>query len=254
VAECRRVARTYVAIVVPYQHPAVEESERLLQRFLKEKLGVEHRYLEEHRHHGLPDRATTEAQLAASGASVASLGHGNLERWLALICLSLYMDYTHELRGVATRFFRFYNGQLYASDHAEPVYRHAVVAGLRGAPMPTGRRALAPAATPPGAVARITELAFEVADFERAHRALHEEREALRHMLSERDKDLAGHKQALAEERAARARVEKQTVEIQDGLREVLRQNDAKITELRALLRGRWRNLKRALGQNRPIP
>ena len=246
-AECLRVARTYVAIVGPYQDPAVEESERLLQRFLKEKLGVEHRYLEEHRHHGLPSRGEVEAQLASSGAVVASLGHGNLERWLALISLSLYMDYTHELRGVASRFFRFYNTHLYASDHAAPVYRHAVVAGLRGAPLPTGGRGPAAPATPAGGIARITELAFEVADFERAHRVLHEERQVLRHMVAERDK-------ALADEQAARARVEKQVVETQDGLREVLRRNDAKITELRALLRGRWKNLKRALGPKRPIP
>src|SRR6185295_14467072 len=102
----------------------VDEAERLVQVFLKEKLKVEHRYLEEHRHHGLPERERVESLLAGSGAAVRSFGHGNLERWLALICLTLYMDYTDELRVVAARFFRFYNKTLYASDHAEPVYRH----------------------------------------------------------------------------------------------------------------------------------
>src|SRR5262249_20582325 len=100
VAECRRVAVRYVAIVGPYRDPAVEEAERLLQRFLKDKLGVEHRYLEEHRRHGLPDRARVEAQLSTSGAATRSFGHGNLERWLALLCLSMYLDYNHELRGI----------------------------------------------------------------------------------------------------------------------------------------------------------
>jgi SAM-dependent methyltransferase len=263
-AECRRVAKTYVAIVGPYQHPAVEESERLLQRFLKEKLGVEHRYLEEHRHHGLPDRARVEAQLSASGATVVSIGHGNLERWLALICLSLYMDYTYELRGVAARFFRFYNGHLYASDHAAPVYRHAIVAGLRGAPLPTGKAALAAPTTPPGAVARMTELAFELADFERAHKALHDERDVLRQIVATLEKDLDGHRKVLAEERDVRVRLEGDIAGLQGELRasldsmrsvqDVLKQNDAKITELRSLLRGRWKNLKRALGPKPPIP
>jgi hypothetical protein len=38
------------------------------------------------------------------------------------------------------------------------------------------------------------------------------------------------------------------------SVQDVLKQNDAKITELRSLLRGRWKNLKRALGRKPPIP
>ena len=174
------------------------------------------------------------------------------------------MDYTYELRGVATRFFRFYNGHLYASDHAAPVYRHAVVAGLRGAPLPTGKSALAAPTTPPGAVARMTELAFELADFERAHKALHEERDVFRQIVATLEKDLDGHRKVLAEEREVRARLETHIAGLQGELRasldsmrsvqEVLKQNDAKITELRGLLRGRWKNLKRALGPKRSTP
>jgi hypothetical protein len=271
VAECRRVSRRYVAIVGPYQDPAVEEAERLLQRFLKDKLGVEHRYLEEHRHHGLPDKARVEAQLAASGAAVATHGHGNLERWLALICISLYMDYTHELRGVATRFFRFYNRHLYASDHATPVYRHAVVAALANAPLPTRRGVPAEPVTPPGSVARMTELAFELAGFEHAHKSLHEERDVFRKIVAELERDLAGHRKALADERGARERVQegvaallRERAELLAVLEraqaqltsasELLIRNDAQITALRAALRGRWKNLKRALGPRPPIP
>ncbi len=262
VAESRRVSRRYVAIVGPYQDPAVEEAERLLQRFLKDKLGVEHRYLEEHRHLGLPDKARVEAQLAASGGAVRTYGHGNLERWLALICTSLYMDYNNELRGVATRFFRFYNRHLYASDQATPVYRHAIVAALAGAPLPAARGTTAP--TPPGSVGRMTELAFELAGFERAHKDLHEERDAFRKVVAELERDLAGHRKALANEREALAKsMQEREMQLRmleqaqaqlTTASELLIRNDAQITALRAALHGRWKNLKRALGPERPIP
>jgi hypothetical protein len=201
VRECRRVAKQYVILAGPYQSPSVEEAERILQQFLKKKLEVEHRYLEEHRHNGLPIRAEVESQLRELGAEVASLGHGNLERWLALISMSMYMDYRPELRSIAARFNRFYNEKLYASDHAEPVYRHAVVGALNGARLPAHARHGAPPIAPPGAVARISELAFELAAFDRAYVQSDEERARLRQSSRDLAADLEGHRKSLAESR-----------------------------------------------------
>jgi DNA repair exonuclease SbcCD ATPase subunit len=199
VAECARVAQRYVVLAGPYQAPEVEEAERILQQFLRDKLGVEHRYLEEHRHHGLPVRAEVEQALRDLGAEVGSFGHGNVDRWLALICLSMYMDYRPELRGVATRFQRFYNARLYDSDHAPPVYRHAIVAAFQGASLPELERLRRPAQAPPGATRRIEELAFELAGFERAQGALFEEKKKLEQGIAELRADLAGHAHALAD-------------------------------------------------------
>jgi hypothetical protein len=261
VHECRRIARSYVAIVGPYRHPDVDEAEKLVQVFLKEKLGVEHRYLEEHRRHGLPDRARVESLLEGTRASVRSYGHGNLERWLALICLTFYMDYTDELRTVAARFFRFYNKNLYASDHAEPVYRHVVLAAIDGARLPSTEGILAPPAMPPGAVARMTELAFELALFERAHEWVHREREEFRKVVAELQKDVASRKEGLAileKDLAAavadrdRVRAELEASRARHGAD--LAALDAKVTELRAALHGRLKSLVRAFGPRRPIP
>jgi hypothetical protein len=196
-SECARVARKYVVLAGPYQSAEVEEAEKLLQQFLKDKLGVEHRYLEEHRHLGLPDRAAVETCFQGAGAHVSSLGHGNLERWLGLMCMSLYMDYTPPLRGIAARFFRFYNQNLYASDHGAPVYRHAVVAALAGAPLPTPS-GFAPAVAPPGAVARMHELAFELVDFERAKSEWDRVRGDLERAKLELTADLQGHRATCA--------------------------------------------------------
>ena len=135
VAECARVAGRWVILAGPYAHPRVDAAEERLVDFLQHKLGVRHRYLSEHRENGLPSRPATTATLEAAGAQVASFGHGELSRWLALMCVELYLDHDPMLRPVAPRFFRFYNEALFGSDHGDEVYRHAVVGAFGGAPL-----------------------------------------------------------------------------------------------------------------------
>ncbi|MBL8860639.1 MAG: methyltransferase domain-containing protein [Planctomycetes bacterium] len=204
-AECARVARRWVVVAGPYRAPAVDESERLLQRFLRDKLGLEHRYLEEHRHHGLPDLPESRAALEAAGLRTAAIGHGSLERWLPLMCLSLYLDHEPELRSLARSVFRFYNRELYASDSTPPVYRHALVAARAGAPLPATPVALAPQAAPAGLLARFDEVLGELVAFDRARGAWTTERERLWETVRTLTADLAGHRDALAAERELRA-------------------------------------------------
>jgi hypothetical protein len=100
--------------------------ESCLQRFLKDKLGVEHRYLEEHRHHGLPDRARVEAQLAARARR--SRASARQPRALARADLpSMYMDYS----GRAARRSR----RASSASTTQPV-----PLGPRGARVPPRRR------------------------------------------------------------------------------------------------------------------
>jgi hypothetical protein len=201
VAECARVSRRWVVIAGPYQSNDVEEAEKLLQRFLVDKLGVEHRYLEEHRHNGLPSRTETEKALEKAGFGVRSIGHGNLERWLALMSMALYMDYEPHLRPLAARVFRFYNQNLYASDHAAPVYRHAVVGAWNGAKLPRGGKGLDAAVAPRGVLERFREVADEIVCFDRARDDWREERERLKQTIDTLERDLSGHKTSLDESR-----------------------------------------------------
>ncbi|HVS08736.1 MAG TPA: class I SAM-dependent methyltransferase [Planctomycetota bacterium] len=324
VAECARVARRWVVLAGPYEAPEVAEAERLLQRFLREKLESEHRYLEEHRTHGLPRREAVEAQLEQLDARVKSFGHANLERWLALMCMSLYMDDDPSLRPLAGAFHAFYNRSLYDSDHAEPVYRHAVVAAFRGAKLPEGRWLAAPAVAPRGALAEVLGLASELVAFDREREAWRSEREALRKVAADLEQDVAGHRAALREAhaeldrkgrgiaeleremerergegRAAISALEADLAEhgralavleadlaahrtsleglrgelastlaaaqaIQDELRATnaaaaavnltLGERERELERLRAELRSRWRNLKRALRLRKPPP
>jgi len=209
VRECARVARKWVVLAGPYRSDAVDESERLLQRFLRDKLGVEHRYLDEHRHNGLPELAASRAELERGGARTAAIGHGNLERWLPLMCLSLYLDHEPQLRELAKAVFRFYNGELYASDHASPVYRHALVGALGNAPLPTAIPGLDPPRAPAGVLERFDEVIGELASFDRARAAWSIERERLWEMTKTLAADLGGHRDALAAERDLRAEAQR---------------------------------------------
>jgi predicted nucleic acid-binding Zn-ribbon protein len=199
VGECARVARGWVILAGPYAHPRVDEAEERLVDFLEHKLKTRHRYLAEHRSNGLPDRRATQDGLEAAGARVASFGHGDLSRWLALMCLELYLDADPMLRPVAARFFRFYNRVLFDSDHGPEVYRHAVVAAFGDARLPVGARLDSPAQAPPGSTEAITELAAELLAFDRDRDALGPELARLKGVIAGFEQDLEGHRSRLAD-------------------------------------------------------
>ncbi len=202
VDECARVAKRWVVIAGPYHTPEVARSEELLQEFLHEKLGEKHRYLEEHRTYGLPDRKDTEARLRDAGARVRSIGHARLDRWLGLMCLSLYMDRDSALRGIAGGFHQFYNEALYASDHAKPVYRHAVVAAFGKAKLPKADELLGPEVAPKGSLKPVDHLVRELLSFDSQRDVVRAEWERLESVNRGLEKDLQEHRASLEEARA----------------------------------------------------
>lgn len=210
VSEVRRVSRGWVILAGPYAHPRVEQAEELLQQFLERKLGERHRYLDEHRHHGLPVRAAVETQLEQSGARVLSIPHGNLDRWLVLQCLSMYMDYDPALRPIARDFQRFYNAELYASDHAEPVYRHVVVAALAGKALPHVEALLSVPAAPAGALRSTFEMLGELVHFDRERTWWHAVRGELERVIENyrRESDWRKEQHAASEATIARLQAE----------------------------------------------
>lgn len=218
VAECRRVARRWVVLAGPYESPRVARAEELLAEFLKDKLGVEHRYLAEHRRHGLPQRAAVEAQLSKAGGKVLALPHGNLERWLVLQCLSMYLDYDAALRGVAKDFQRWYNAELYASDHAGECYRHVVVAAFGDARLPSAEqlvgKLLAPPAAPAGALAPFTKLVPALIEFDAERDRWRAERKKFEEVVEQLRTDLEGHRKTTAELRTESGKLEKELLRV----------------------------------------
>ena len=137
VRECARVSRSWCVLAGPYLQPDVVRGEELLQGFLSDKLKTNHRYLDEHSQYGLPDRRAVADWFVAEQATVDCVGHGNLYRWLFMMCVELFLDDDSALRNFAGDVFAYYNEVLYASDSDEPVYRHVVVATMAGASAPS---------------------------------------------------------------------------------------------------------------------
>ncbi len=249
VAECTRTSKRLVILAGPYRTPEVDEAEELLRGFMQDKLGLVHRYLEEHRGHGLPVRAEVEAHFQGHGARTRSFGHAGLERWLALMCMEMYMDADPGLRPIAARFFRFYNERLYASDHAQPVYRHAIVAALGDAALPEHAR-LDPPVAPPGAVAAMTGLTAELLAFDRELdvwkpefarltgelEALEKDLEGHRSRLADKSADLDEHKQNLADLERTYATSVEQAAQVEGTLRADLAEHERSLEEARGIL------------------
>lgn len=202
VRECSRVSRGWVVLAGPYAAPEVDAAEELLHAFLRDKLGIEHRYLAEHRALGLPDRARTEALLAEGAERVVAVGYGNLGRWQALLTASMYLDSDAGLRGLARSYHRFYNAQLHDSDHAPPVYRHALVACRPGSPLPDPVRLVPREATPARALEPFQPLLAELVAFDRRRGEHEREAAELRATIGDLEADLAGHRARLAETEA----------------------------------------------------
>jgi len=197
VSECRRVSRNWVVIAGPYDTPGVAQAEEDLKVFLDDKLEIEHRYLNEHNEHGLPSREDTVSELMALGGQVSSIGHGNLERWLVLMCLSLYMDRDAPLREMATRFHQFYNRSLYESDHVGPVYRHAIVASFQNEEPPTARSVLGEPGAPAGTLESFRQLAEELMQFDVKREVWQAEWDRLAKVNEGNLKDVAGHEKRI---------------------------------------------------------
>jgi len=251
VDECARVASRWVVLAGPYDAPGVRRAEETLQRLLRDKLSFVHHYLEEHRAHGLPDRDAVERRLRERGADVATLGQANLERWLALMVLSLVLDHDPALRDLAGEVHAFYNRNLYASDHAKPVYRHVVVAAFAGAPLPAVASLQPREAAPAEALAPFTLLTAELAAFDRERERWRHERAAFEGSVATLRADLTAHEATVARLREdlesarheAAESIEKLELDL-GAHRETLADRTDRLEEHRGVLADRERQLE----------
>lgn len=244
VDECARVCRGHVMIAGPCKSPEVDEAEELLKDYLKSKLDLVHRYLQEHRDHGLPVRADVEARLGERGAAVRTFGHGNLDRWVVLMCMEMYMDHDPGLRPVAARFFKFYNEALYASDHAAPVYRQVIVGAFGGAELPSAEGLLDVAQAPAGSVKSITELGLELVAFDREKDVWKPEFARLEGIIADLEEDLVGHKKRLADTRQDLDEHKKNLVDLQATYDATVAENAQQTATLEADLAEHVRSVK----------
>ena len=195
VRECGRVAKRYVVLAGPYDSPRVAAAEETLLDFLRARLDWEHQYLLEHRQNGLPSMDAASAILEEAGAQVRAIGHGELSRWLALMCVELYIEHETLLADFAPQLYRFYNEHLFAFDHGPEVYRHALVAAFDGAPLPTAEGTLGDLAEAPAAVDEvIAEAGRELLRYDSLRDTYLPEMDRLHGVVRSVEEDLAGHR------------------------------------------------------------
>ena len=200
VKECCRTARGWVVLAGPYQHPAVQEAEEVLQGFLREKLQREHAYLNEHRELGLPDLEQTRTWCQEAGAlSTHAVGHGSLDRWVGLLSLELYMEEEPLLRELAKRFYRFYSTLLYPTDRYGVVYRHALVASMDGDAPPSAEDLFGDAQMDAKAHEALGSAVTQLAGFDRERDLFQAERNRLEQEVARGRQDVAGHAASLEE-------------------------------------------------------
>ena len=195
--EALRVAGRWTIIAGPYDTEGVAEAEELLTRFVHGKMNTNHRYLEEHASNGLPSLDESVGRLARGGARVAAVGHANLKRWLALMCAELYMDRDPQLRALAADYYEFYNASLYASDHAGPVYRHALVAAKGEAPLPEAEGLLGPSSAPESVFEPVAALVRQLVEFDVQREVVKREWDRLEGVNADLQLDLEGHRETL---------------------------------------------------------
>lgn len=254
VAECCRASRGLVLLTCPFRAPRVEEAERALAALVRSATAAPHRYLEEHRRLGLPERAEVEAWFRAAGLEVHAMGHGNLDRWLALLSLSLYMDSDPHLRSVARLYYRFYNESLFEYDHEPPHYRHVLVACTPGTIDPERLALFGERRPPPGGAASFEQVLSELVGFHRERDVYEAERARLAEVNDGILRELEAHKRISDDLRAERERI---LAELDSTWKLTVQMNDklvahvAEIERLRAQLRSRKRSFLRAFAWNK---
>jgi len=200
VRECARVAGRYVILAGPYDSPRVAEAEETLLDFLRARLNWEHQYLLEHRENGLPSMPAALEIFEQAGARTSTVGHGELSRWLALMCVELYIEHETLLRDFAGQLYRFYNEHLFPFDHGDEVYRHAVIAAFGDAPMPSPEAALGQASSSLDAADNaLVEAGRELLRYDSLRDTYLPEMERLHGVVASLEKDLDGHRREAAD-------------------------------------------------------
>ncbi|QDU67276.1 class I SAM-dependent methyltransferase [Engelhardtia mirabilis] len=198
VAECLRTSRAHVVLIGPWAGSRIAQAERDLGTFLEDKLDLVHRYLEEHHQHGLPSRRRATQWMTERGAEVLTIGQGNLQRWLSLMCLEIYMEADPDLQRFAPRLYEFYNAHLYSTDNRAPVYRHALVAAVDGAGLPDVEGIFGPEQESPALFEALNRFLPDLLGFDRAKGRWREERRRFTEMVEELRGELDAHRELVS--------------------------------------------------------
>jgi len=136
--EIDRVSSRWLVVGGPFRDDSVPEAEAILVDFHRHLTGTAHRYLEEHRNIGLPDRTGTLEVLRSFGYDAVEIPNGLLWRWMLMLGINFFLQKDPADAELVRQVNHFVNLHLAPYDNRQPAYRHVILA-LRQ-PMPEGLR------------------------------------------------------------------------------------------------------------------
>lgn len=122
-----RVSRGFVLLGAPFYSEKVALAEEILFEYIRKILHVQQAQLKEHIDNRLPDAATLEKWLAEQKLDYTILESGYLNNWLMMMLVKHYIMTIPGSDNLHTMIDRFYNTNVYESDHREPGYRKIFV-------------------------------------------------------------------------------------------------------------------------------
>lgn len=122
-----RVSRGFVLLGAPFYSEKVVLAEEILFEYIRKILHVQQAQLKEHIDNRLPDAAALEEWLEEQTLDYTILESGYLNNWLMMMMVKHYIMTIPGSDNLHKMIDRFYNMNVYESDHREPGYRKLFV-------------------------------------------------------------------------------------------------------------------------------
>lgn len=120
-------AKGFLVLGAPFFSEKTALAEEILFEFIYKTLFVGQAQLKEHIENGLPTAADLEKMLRENGLGFTCFASGRLDGWLMRLMVEHYLMTIPDTQRLRTMLNRYYNMELYESDHAGEGYRKVFV-------------------------------------------------------------------------------------------------------------------------------
>jgi hypothetical protein len=136
IKELTRVAKQYLVVLSPFESQVVSSAEESVNEVYRSTFGKSHPEIVLHRDIGLPNlRRLNDTVANLTGYIPEVFPVGSLRSWALLNMLSYVANGFERGDMIFSRLNQFYNERFAQVDHAQPAYRHMVVASTGNKPL-----------------------------------------------------------------------------------------------------------------------
>ena len=135
--EIDRTSSEWLIVGGPFHHDLIQEAESVINSLHKHLTDTTHTFLEEHQHHGLPDRQDTVEILQLLDYHTLEIPNGLLWRWMLMMGITIFLQKDPADPELLSSIFQFVNKNLAPHDNREPAYRHLIICTRKQLPEKT---------------------------------------------------------------------------------------------------------------------